>query len=167
MRSNPAPDFVLKDWLSSHGFDAHLSVFESNGIGYKELLLLKEGDLKELGVERLSERKEMMQQIGALKRASIADKVQQIGISLAKLIGGSYVIAILVAVTTSLQVHFLVYQDAARREFGLNAGLTMAAGVTGLFSVGSYYFPNYKRTNKKACTAAKRIEPKLGYMPQL
>ena len=89
----PSSEFVLKDWMSSHGFSAHLSAFESNGIGYKELLMLKEEDLKELGVERLGERKQIMQQIGVLKRDSIVGKAQHVGVSLIKLVGGSYVIA--------------------------------------------------------------------------
>ena len=146
---NPAPDFILKDWLSSHGFDAHLSAFESNGIGYRELLMLKEGDLKELGVERLGERKEMMQHIGALKRASIVDKVQQAGISLVKLIGGSYVIAMLVALTTSLQYSFLFFQDTERRELSLNAGLTMAAGLLASFLLAPIIFRIMKGQTKK------------------
>ena len=83
-KSNGDEQFVLKDWLASCGFSDHLSAFESNGIGREELLMLKEEDLKELGVERLGERKRMMQQIGALKRNSIAKKTQQTGIALVK-----------------------------------------------------------------------------------
>ena len=131
--SKPSSEFVLKDWMSSHGFSAHLSAFESNGIGYKELLMLKEEDLKELGVERLGERKQIMQQIGVLKRDSIVDKAQHVGISLVKLVGGSYVIALLAALVTSLQINFLFYKSASRREISLDAGLTVGSRITSLF----------------------------------
>ena len=143
-----ASNFVLKDWMSSYGFSAHLSAFESNGIGYKELLMLKEEDLKELGVERLGERKQIMQQIGVLKRDSIVNKAQHVGVSLVKLVGGSYVIALLAALVTSLQFNFLAYRSASRREISLDAGLTMAAGLLVSFLLAPIIFQIMKTKGK-------------------
>lgn len=148
-------NFVLKDWMSSHGFSAHLSAFESNGIGYKELLMLKEEDLKELGVERLGERKQIMQQIGALKRGSIVNKAQHVGSSLVKLVGGSYAIALLAALATSLQFNFLVYKSASRREMSLDAGLTMAAGLLVSFLLAPIVFQAMKTKEKNELGKAR------------
>ena len=151
----PSSEFVLKDWMSSHGFSAHLSAFESNGIGYKELLMLKEEDLKELGVDRLGERKQIMQQIGVLKRDSIVDKAQHVGVSLVKLVGGSYVIALLTALVTSLQINFLFYKSASRREISLDAGLTMAAGLLVSFLLAPIIFQIMKTKGKNELGKAR------------
>ena len=109
--------------------------------------MLREDDLKELGVERLGERKQIMQQIGALKRGSIVGKTQQVGISIVKLIGGSYVIALLAALVTSLQFHFVFFQNASRREISLDAGLTLAAGLLTSFLLAPIVFQILKRRN--------------------
>ena len=153
--SKPSSEFVLKDWMSSHGFSAHLSAFESNSIGYKELLMLKEEDLKELGVERLGERKQIMQQIGVLKRDSIVNKAQHVGVSLVKLVGGSYVIALLTALVTSLQINFLFYKSASRREISLDAGLTMAAGLLVSFLLAPIIFQIMKTKGKNELGKAR------------
>ena len=153
--SKPSSEFVLKDWMSSHGFSAHLSAFESNGIGYKELLMLKEEDLKELGVERLGERKQIMQQIGVLKRDSIVDKAQHVGVSLVKLVGGSYVIALLTALVTSLQFNFLFYENSLKRKISLDAGLTMAAGLLVSFLLAPIIFQIMKTKGKNELGKAR------------
>ena len=133
--------------------------------------MLNEADLKELGVERLGERKQMMQQINALKRRGIVHKTQRVGISLASLatvIGVSYVIAMLAALTTALQCSLIVsvleqegmWSEEGRR-WGLEAGFTMAAGLLASFLLAPVLSRMMKERTVDPSVLQKETQPRV------